>query len=166
MAGTIEDKIKDLVLPLITAQGAELWGVRYRGGRDHALLQIFIDKEGGADVDLCGDITALISPALDAADLIAPAYTLEVSSPGLDRILFTKEQASGCVGTVVRAEVRIPVQGRRKFKGVLTAFAEDGTCTINDALAGEVRLAFENIALMRVVPDFSAQTNSHSNGAQ
>lgn len=154
MAGTIEDKITELVLPLISSMGAELWGVRFRGGHDRAKLQIFIDREDGVDADLCGDITALISPALDAADLIAPAYMLEVSSPGLDRILFTKEQAAKYVGSEVKAELRIPVQGRRKLSGIMGAMSEDGTFTIADKLAGEMKLAFENVALMRLVPTF------------
>lgn len=154
MAGIIEDKISQIVLPLITSMGAQLWGIRYHGGHDRAKLQIFIDREDGVDADLCGDITALISPALDAADLIAPAYILEVSSPGLDRILFTKEQAAAYAGSEVKAELRIPMLGRRRFNGVLGAFADDGTFTITDKLSGEVKLAFENVALMRLVPSF------------
>ena len=144
MAGTIEDKITELVLPLISSMGAELWGVRFRGGHDRAKLQIFIDRKEGVDADLCGDITALI----------APAYMLEVSSPGLDRILFTKEQAGQYAGSEVKAELRIPVQGRRKLSGVMGEMSEDGTFTIADKLAGEIKLAFENVALMRLVPSF------------
>ncbi|MBU3826754.1 MAG: ribosome maturation factor RimP [Candidatus Anaerobiospirillum merdipullorum] len=156
MAGTIEDRITALVQPLIESMDVTLWGVRYRGGRDHAKLQIFIDRPQGVDVDLCGDVTAMLSPALDASDIIVPSYTLEVSSPGMDRILFTKEQAAAYVGQQVRAELKIPVQGRRKLSGVLSALAEDGTLTLEDKQSGAIKLAFENVALMRLVPDFSS----------
>ena len=98
MAGTIEEKIDELVRPLIEASELILWGVRYRGGRDSALLQIFIDSKDGVSADTCGDITNMLSPALDAADIIAPAYILEVSSPGFDRILFTLDQARAYIG--------------------------------------------------------------------
>ncbi len=155
MAGTIEDRITALVQPLIESMDVTLWGVRYRGGRDHAVLQIFIDRPQGVDVDLCGDVTAMLSPALDASDIIVPSYTLEVSSPGLDRILFTKEQATAYVGETVRAELKIPVQGRRKLTGVLSALQEDGTLTLEDKQSGSIKLAFENVALMRLVPDFT-----------
>lgn len=156
MAGTIEDNIRELVSPLIESMGLEVWGIRYRGGRDHALLQIFIDSAEGVNADQCGDVTNMLSPALDAADLIAPAYTLEVSSPGLDRILFTREQAASYVGSEVKAELRLPVQGRRKVSGELVSVDEDGFLHVNDKLQGPLTIAFENIALMRVVPVFAS----------
>ncbi len=156
MAGTIEDKIKDLVLPLLSSMGVSLWGVRFRGGHDHAKLQIYIDRPEGVDIDLCGDVTAMISPALDASDIIAPSYTLEISSPGLDRILFTREQAADYTGSEVKAELRIPVQGRRKLNGILRSVAADGTLSLDDKQSGLLNLAFENVAQLRLVPDFSS----------
>lgn len=155
MAGTIEEKIDELVRPLIEASELILWGVRYRGGRDSALLQIFIDSKDGVSADTCGDITNMLSPALDAADIIAPAYILEVSSPGFDRILFTLDQARAYIGKKIKAEVRIPVGGRRKFEGVLEEVTEDNSLKINDKISGQVEIAFSNISVARLVPEFS-----------
>ena len=154
MSGTIEQRVRELVEPLITSMDLQLWGVRYRGGRDHAILQIFIESQEGINADICGDVTNMISPALDAADIINPAYTLEVSSPGLDRILFTKEQALLYVGKKVKLELTLALQSRRKFEGTLVSIDED-TLVLDDKLSGNVTLAFSNIALMRVVPEFN-----------
>ena len=92
----------------------------------------------------------VISPALDAADLIGPKYMLEVSSPGLDRILFTLEQAKKYVGSQIKAELRIPTQGRHKLQGLLTEVTDDGLLKIQDLM----EVAFTNISVARVVPEF------------
>lgn len=158
MAGTIEDRIYELVTPLIESMGVSVWGIRYRGGHDHAVLQVFIESDDGVSADLCGDVTHVISPALDAADIIAPAYTLEVSSPGLDRILFNKDQALDYVDSRIKVEVRIPMQGKRKFDGKLLSVDESGTIKMLDAHLGEVEIAFANISIARVVPVFKDNT--------
>ena len=72
MAGTIEEKVTELVTPLVESMDVKVWGIRYRGGNDHAVLQVFIDSEEGVSADKCGEIMDVLSPALDAADLIAP----------------------------------------------------------------------------------------------
>ncbi len=96
----------------------------------------------------------VISPALDTADLIAPRYTLEVSSPGLDRILFTLEQAKAYTGKTVKAELRIPTQGRHKITGNLVSVTDDGILTVDDKISGPIEVAFANISVARVVPEF------------
>lgn len=158
MSGTIEDRIYDLVCPLIESMGATLWGIRYKTSHTRALLQIFIEHEDGVSADLCGDITHVLSPALDAADIIAPAYTLEVSSPGLDRILFTLDQVRDYKDHTLRAELRIPFMGRRKLEGLLLSVSDDGTLVIDDKDQGQMEIAFANVSLLRVVPKFKTNT--------
>ncbi len=155
MAGTIEDKLYELVRPLVESMGIELWGIRYRGGRDSAVLQIFIESENGINADICGDVTNMLSPALDAEDIISPAYILEVSSPGLDRILFTKDQAKLYINSEVKAELRIPTEGRKKLSGVLLDVLDDSTVVIDEKISGKMEVIFSNILTLRVVPDFT-----------
>lgn len=155
MAGTIEDKLYELVRPLVESMGIELWGIRYRGGRDSAVLQIFIESEDGINADICGDVTNMLSPALDAEDIIAPAYILEVSSPGLDRILFTKDQAKLYINSEVKAELRIPTEGRKKLSGILLDVLDDSTVVIDEKISGKMEVIFSNILTLRVVPDFT-----------
>ncbi len=155
MAG-VEEKVREIVLPFIEAAGLELWGIRYRGGRDHAALQIYVEGPQGVSIDQCGDLSNLISPALDVADPIAPKYTLEISSPGMDRILFNAEQAARYTGSDLKMELRIPAEGKRKFTarlnevsdGILKLAFEDGTL---------IEVAFSNILLARVIPVFPDQ---------
>lgn|SRR5574344_1206336 len=162
MAGTIEEKVTELVTPLVESMGASLWGIRFRGGDDHAKLQVFLDSKEGVSAELCGDILKVISPALDTADLIASKYKLEVSSPGLDRILFTLEQAKAYVGKTIKAELRIPTQGRHKLQGTLEEAADDGMLKINDKISGLIEVAFSNISTARVVPEFPSNNKKSS----
>lgn len=165
MAGTIEEKLTELVEPLIGSLGLSLWGMRFHGGHDHAVLQIYVDAEGGVNADQCGEVVDTLSPALDAADLIAPAYTLEVSSPGLDRILFTSEQFKQYVSKEIKVELKLPVLNRRKFTGVLMDAGDDGVFRLDDKDAGEVELAFANVATARVVPVFPQKGRKKGTGA-
>ena len=102
---------------------------------------------------MCADVTNLISPALDAEDIIAPAYVLEVSSPGLDRILFNEKQASLYIDKEVSAELRLPFEGRKKFSGKLLK-VEGDEIVLDDKLSGETELSFSNIQTLRVIPSF------------
>lgn len=156
MAGTIEEKVTELVTPLVESMGLTVWGIRFRGGNDHAMLQVFVDSEEGISADKCGELMDVLSPALDAADLIAPKYTLEVSSPGLDRILFTLEQATAYVGQTIKAELRIPTNGRHKLQGILEEVSEDGMLKVNDKISGLMVIAFSNVSTARVVPEFKS----------
>ena len=157
MAGSLEQKLQELIEPIVQSYGMQLWGLRYRVGRNTAHLQIFVEGENGVDADACGEITNTLSPLLDTADLIDPAYILEVSSPGLDRILFTKEQMQQSVGQEVSVSLKIASDGRRKVEGKLLNVNEDGSFTVLDKTAkSEFVIAFENVALARIVPDFSS----------
>ena len=154
MAGTIEEKVLELVAPLVESFDLSVWGIRFHGGNDHATLQVFVDSDEGVSADKCGELMDVISPALDAADLIGPKYMLEVSSPGLDRILFTLEQAKKYVGSQIKAELRIPTQGRHKLQGLLTEVTDDGLLKIQDKISYLMEVAFTNISVARVVPEF------------
>ena len=157
MPGSLEQKLQDLIEPIVQSFGLSLWGLRYRVGRSNAHLQIFVEGENGVDAAVCGDITNALSPVLDSADLIDPAYILEVSSPGLDRILFTKEQKEKSVGQEVSVSLKMATSGRRKLEGTLQAVGADGALTIADKSEQEpVVVAFENVSVARIVPDYSS----------
>ena len=102
--------------------GYELWGVEYRNG----LLVVYIDGDNGIGVDDCAKVSYQISGLLDVEDPIKENYELEVSSPGMDRPLFTLEQCSQFVGEQVKVKL-VPgtIEGRRNFTGVLKEVLED-----------------------------------------
>jgi ribosome maturation factor RimP len=117
-------ELQTLIEPAVTALGYELWGCEWVGaGKNQRLLRVYVDSENGVNVDDCSKISRQISAILDVEDPIEGRYLLEVSSPGIDRPLFTVAQCRRYIGQMVSARLRVPVLGRRNFKGTLE-FAE------------------------------------------
>ena len=125
-----ETLIAEMITPTVEALGLELWGIEHGGQGKNSLLRIYIDSEEGITIDDCERVSRQVSAILDVEDPIAGEYTLEVSSPGMDRPLFTEEQFKRYVGEVVNVRTRGPINGRRKFKGTLVEVS-DGTVVIN-----------------------------------
>ena len=132
MAGK-DQQITDLLGATIEALGFELWGVEYLSQGRHSLLRIYIDAEQGITVEDCALVSQQVGSVLDVEDPITGEYTLEVSSPGMDRLLFRLDQYPGFVGEVVDLRLRTPFEGRRRFKGVLTGIeGEDVVIRVDD----------------------------------
>ena len=92
-------------------------------------MRLYIDGPDGVTIDDCERVSRQVSAVLDVEDPLSGEYTLEVSSPGLDRPLFSMEQYARFVGDVISLRLRAPLNGRRKFKGVLEK-AEAGVITM------------------------------------
>ncbi len=120
-----EQKLIDLLKPVVEALGFEFWGLDYQSQGKESVLCIYIDSENGINVDDCATVSRQVSGVLDVEDPITSEYNLEVSSPGMDRPLFTLEQFNRYVGEFVDVKLRYAFEGRRKFKGKLVAI-EDG----------------------------------------
>ena len=115
----MQEQLTTLIDTTVTGLGYVLWGHEYRAYGESALLRVFIDAEAGITVDDCGKVSQQLGAALDVDDLIPVAYMLEVSSPGVDRVLFLPEHYQRYVGEIVKIRTHIPVDGRRNFLGVL-----------------------------------------------
>jgi ribosome maturation factor RimP len=113
-----------LLEPSINALGYELIDVDLRPGRG-GLVRLFIDKEPAVTLADCEYVSEQIGDLLDVEDPIAADYVLEVSSPGLDRRLRTPEHFTAAIGAEIRVELKRPVDGRRRFRGRLTAAGGD-----------------------------------------
>jgi ribosome maturation factor RimP len=118
-------ELGNLLEPAINALGFRLWGIEYIPQGRHSLLRVFLDKEGGIDIENCALASRQISSILDVEDLISGEYTLEVSSPGLDRILFTLDQFKEYLGWHVTLRLVENFENRRKFTGELKAVIDD-----------------------------------------
>lgn len=151
MAGRGE-AIHQIVEPVVNAMGLQLWGVEYIGQGRHTLLRIYIDKEGGINVEDCAEASHQISSILDVEDPIASEYTLEVSSPGLDRMLFTPEQAKAYVGATVKLRLSENFAGRRNFTGTLTAVENAELVIVADT--EEFAFPWELVDKASIVPSF------------
>ena len=117
--------LQKIIEPVVKALGFRLWGIEYIGQGRHTLLRIYIDKEGGINIEDCAEASRHISSILDVEDPISSEYTLEVSSPGLDRILFTQEQFQAHFGDVIKVRLTEGFAGRRNFSGTLKNIAND-----------------------------------------
>ncbi|WP_444463504.1 ribosome maturation factor RimP [Rhodobacter capsulatus] len=121
----IDRRLADIIGPTIEGLGFELVRIRMQGGR-HPLLQIMADRpEGGIDVDDCAAISTAVSAVLDVEDPIEEKYTLEVSSPGIDRPLTRMKDFDVWEGYEARIETDEQIDGRKRFKGILRGTEED-----------------------------------------
>jgi ribosome maturation factor RimP len=113
---------------------------------------VYIDSEQGITADDCERVSYQVSGLLDVNDPIPGHYTLEVSSPGLDRLLFRREDYERFAGNLVKLRMAVPQQGRRKYQGRLLRL-EDGNVVV-DQDGEEVTLALDQIEQARLVPDY------------
>lgn len=140
-----------IIEPVVASFGLQLWGLQYASHNGHSLLRIFIDGEQGVGVDDCAKVSRQLSAVLDVEDPISGKYTLEISSPGLDRPLFNFAQYAGYVGKTIKVKLNIAVQKRKKFRAVLSAINQDKQ-SIELAVDGElVSIDYVNIDKANVV---------------
>lgn len=144
--------LQALIAPAISALGYELLGCMYFLQGHEALLRVYIDSEQGITVDDCQQASRQISAVLDVEDPITGEYTLEVSSPGLDRPLFTREHYQRFIGRSVRIHLRAPHNGRRNFKGIMTAVVDDTVVVCVDEK--EFTLSILDVEKANLVPEF------------
>jgi len=148
---TLEQKLTEMISAPVQALGYELVGIEFIRGRQ-STLRIYIDSEKGITVEDCADVSRQVSAVLDVEDPITVAYSLEVSSPGLDRPLFAAEHYTQFIGEELSVVLRIPMQNRRKWQGIIkTVDGEMITVTVEGK--DEV-FALSNIQKANLVPHF------------
>ncbi len=146
------NRLVNLVQPLIEELGYEFVGLEHSSNPKNAVLRIYIDQEGGIDLDDCGAVSREVAAMLDVEDPISGHYNLEISSPGLDRLLFTPEQFDHFAGNAVKVTLFAPEDGRRRFSGRILE-VQDQMIHL-DIDGAEITLNFANIAKARLVPDY------------
>lgn len=109
------EALQTLLEPAVKAAGCILWGIEFVSQGRHSVLRLFIDSDNGITLDDCEAVSRQVSAVLDVEDPIKTEYNLEVSSPGLDRPLFTFDQFAQYVGEDVQVRLKMAVAGRRKF---------------------------------------------------
>lgn len=152
----LSDRIAAMIEPALTAMGYEIVRVQLGGGHNpsgrRATLQIMCDRLDGQPLTLddCAEISRLASAVLDVEDPITGEYSLEVSSPGLDRPLTRPKDFERFAGAEARVELSLPVDGQRRFKGVLRGL--DDEAVILETGDGRRRLALADIEKAKLVP--------------
>lgn len=149
---TLEQNLQEMLQDAVEDLGCELWGIECQRVGRFMTVRLFIDKDGGVTVDDCADVSRQVSAILDVEDPIADKYNLEVSSPGLDRPLFTLPQFERYIGQDIAVHLRIPVIERRKWQGKLERIEKDMiTLIVGDQ---EQILVFGNIQKANIVAKF------------
>ncbi len=142
----IADRVRDLVAPLAQAASVDLYDVEHHGG----MVRILVDSDTGVDLDALARLSRSVSRALDEHDLIDGRYTLEVSSPGLERPLRTPDHFRRAAGSEVKVKTLPGFDGPRRLTGVLEAVADTGVdLRGEDGLVSHI--AFEQLASARTV---------------
>lgn len=148
-----QHQIEILLGPAVQALGLELLGVEYHPGNNNALLRLYIDAPGRlVDVEDCANVSREVSALLDVHDPIAGHYTLEVSSPGIDRPLFRPAHFQRHAGEQAKIHVDLPIDGRRRFVGPILRVEGEEIVLGQDGK--EVRIAHANIVKARLAPVF------------
>jgi ribosome maturation factor RimP len=152
----MRDALMRLLEPPIEALNYELVDVEFAQAGRGGVLRIFIDRRAedsslGITVDDCANVSHAVSQVLEIQDPIKGHYTLEVSSPGFDRILRTRAHFERFVGERIFAELKLPIEGRRRFVGVLKSIAEDAVVVEVDGKAHSLPL--ERIQKARLRPE-------------
>lgn len=147
-----ETEIETLLTPAVEIEDCGIWGVEYLAQGKYSKLKLFIDRDEGVSVEHCERVSRRVSDVLDVEEVLTGTYTLEISSPGMDRILFKPEQYESCVGEQIEVRLNYPVDGTKRIVGVLVG-VEDGEAIVR-VDENEYLLPLENVQRARVVPRF------------
>lgn len=148
------DRVRQVVAPLIAAADLELYDLELAGG----VLQILVDRPGGADIGSISKVARTISRALDEADPTAD-YALEVSSPGLERPLRTPEHFVRAVGSTAKVKTRPGTEGDRRLEGTITS-ADEARVTVRTADEVEHTVAYDDIERARTTFEWGAASTT------
>ncbi len=146
------EQLQAMLAPVVEALGYECWGIEFISQGRHSLLRVYIDHANGIQVDDCEKVSRQVSGVLDVEDPISSEYTLEVSSPGMDRPLFTLEQFAKHAGEQVKIKLRSPFEGRRNFQGLLKGVEEQDVIVRADE--HEYLLPVDSIEKANIIPRF------------
>jgi len=123
----VDDRIRQLLDPILASLGLDLWDLEFQRQGPKWLLRIYIDREEtGVTLNDCESVSRDLSAALDVEDIITHAYSLEVSSPGLDRTLSKPEHFTRFAGSTVKIKVYQPIDGQKVFRGKLLGVSDEG----------------------------------------
>lgn len=143
--------VEELVKPIAEKMGLDIWDIRYQKEGAVWYLRIFIDKDGGVDINDCEALSKAIDAPLDELNPIDGEYILEVSSPGIERELLKDEHYKKYIGADIMVKMIRPIEGLgREFKGILTAY-NDGEISITDhSLENNIVISKKDVSYVKL----------------
>jgi len=151
-ATKIKSLVEEFAAPYLTEHGFQLVDVEYVKEGSNRFLRLFVDKEGGIDIDDCGRISEYVSAKLDELDPIDEAYFLEVSSPGAERPLKKAEDVAKAVGRHVFVTTYEPIGGAKEFEGRLESFDGDSLSVVVGRKS--IAIPYDKVASARLAIEF------------
>jgi ribosome maturation factor RimP len=161
MAESTVDVVTEAIVPALAALGLRLYDLEITGAGRGRVVRLLVDREGGVDLDVITSASEVVAPLLDtgrAGEVLAGPFTLEVSSPGLERPLRRAEHFQGAIGEIVSVKSRDAAGVAQRVRGTVTAVGDDAVeLTLDD---GQVeRIAFDAIVQARTVFEWGAPTS-------
>ncbi len=147
---SVIETVEPLLSPVISEQGCELYDIEYVKEGGDRILRLYIDKDGGVDLNDCERVSRASEAVLDDKDPIPAAYVLEVSSPGIERKLKKDSHYARYTGEKVLVRLFSPIDGRKSFKGILQGL-RDGTVTVTEEDGREFKFERAKISSCRLV---------------
>jgi len=150
--GQMKENLQGMIEPVIFWMGYAVVGFAYVLGRRRSVFRLYIDKADGFTLDDCSAVSHQVSGLLDVEDPLTEEYNLEVSSPGSDRPLFKLAHYQAFMGHRVKLQLRVPLNNRRKFKGIIKSVEGDEiTLVVEDNK--EYKLDFNLVERANLVPE-------------
>ncbi len=149
---TSDAKLQQIIEPIVTAMGYDLWGFSFNSQRHRSYLRIFIDKQEGVTLDDCAMVSNHLSGVLDVEDPITGPYTLEISSPGVDRPLLKQEHYERYIGSKIKVKLKWQIEGRRQFTGKLRGLSDGNIVVEQDG--NHFSLSMEAVERANLVPEY------------
>lgn len=155
MGGNVAEKVRQMAQPLCDAQGVFLWDVRFEKEGASWYLRVFIDKDGGVDIDDCEAVSRPLSDLLDESDPIPQSYVLEVGSPGLARELRRPEHFQCCIGDEIKVRLIRPDEnsGEKELIGALSGFEKNIIYMKRTDNGSDIELPLSSCAYVRLHDD-------------
>jgi ribosome maturation factor RimP len=144
-AGSIEERVQAIAERVALDHGLELVHAEVAGPDNKPIVRIFVDKPAGVTHEDCSEVSLHVGTILDVEDFIHSSYTLEVSSPGLERGLYKPQDYERFAGRLAKMKTRRPINGQRNFRGRLLGIAGEDVL-FEDRTSGQVRIALDSIA--------------------
>ena len=144
-SSAVEDRVRAIADRVAIDHGLELVHAEVAGPDNKPIVRIFIDKPNGVTHQDCSEVSLHVGTVLDVEDFISASYTLEVSSPGLERGLYKPRDYERFAGSLARLRTRKPINGQRNFRGRLLGM-EGAEVLFEDRTSGRVQIALESIA--------------------
>ena len=159
--GLITEKIREIAETAASGEGLELVHVEMVGTPRKPTLRIFIDKPEGVTLDDCSNVSRRVSDVLDADDFIPSAYLLEVSSPGLERELYSLKDFEKFAGQLAKVKITNPVNGQKNFRGRITEVKGE-EIIFEDKTSGTVQFPYNTVAKANLEIDFEEELKRNS----